>query len=215
MKKLLALMLAIVMALLMVACDTEKLSDDIKSHGERDDEKVELSRGKIEGDVYINKFLGLEFTKPESWVYSTDEEVAALVNLSVEMIYGENFKETLENNPSVFDMMVIDSLTRSSINVGYENLFKTFSTNITVKQYVEALKAQFTNVSGMTVTFPDTLESAKLGNTEFSKVVCTVTTQGVSMKQVYYLKNVDEYMCYVIVTIPSGYTVEQIEAMFK
>ena len=67
----------------------------------------------------------------------------------------------------------------------------------------------------MTVTFPDTLESAKLGNTEFSKVVCTVTTQGVSMKQVYYLKKVDEYMCYVIVTIPSGYTVEQIEAMFK
>ena len=112
-------------------------------------------------------------------------------------------------------MMVVDSITRTNINVGYENLSKTLSTNITVKQYVEALKAQFTNVSGMTVNFPDTLESAKLGNTEFTKVVCTATTQGVSMNQVYYLRKVDGYMCYVIVTIPSGYTVEQIEAMFK
>ena len=133
----------------------------------------------------------------------------------MDKILGEKFKETLENNPSVFDMMVVDSITRTNINVGYENLSKTLSTNITVKQYVEALKAQFTNVSGMTVNFPDTLESAKLGNTEFTKVVCTATTQGVSMKQVYYLRKVDGYMCYVIVTIPSGYTVEQIEAMFK
>ena len=67
----------------------------------------------------------------------------------------------------------------------------------------------------MTVTFPDTYETATLGKTEFTKVVCSTSTQGVTMTQIYYLKKVDVYMTFIIVTIPSGYTASQIEAMFK
>ena len=209
MKKLLSLTLAIVMVFLMVACNATPNSDD------KGNDKAEFSRGKIEGDVYTNEFLGFEFTKPESWVYSTDEEIAALVNLSVDTILGDNFKDALENNPSVYDMMVTDLVTRSNINVGYENLAKTFSTNITIKQYVDMVKKQLSNVEGMTTTFSDNMESVKLGEAEFTKVVCNTTASGVSMTQVYYLQKVDEYMCFVIVTIPSGYNVEEIEAMFK
>jgi hypothetical protein len=35
------------------------------------------------------------------------------------------------------------------------------------------------------------------------------------MTQVYYLKKIGGYMASVIVTIPSGYSVADIEAMFK
>ena len=111
--------------------------------------------------------------------------------------------------------MVVDSLTSTNISVGYENLSKTFSSNITEKQYVESLKKQLENVSDMTVVFPDTLEKAMLGNTEFSKAVCTTTVYNTTMNQIYYLRKVDGYMAYVIVTIPNGYTIAQIEAMFK
>ena len=38
---------------------------------------------------------------------------------------------------------------------------------------------------------------------------------GVEMTQVYYLRKVDGYMTFVIVTITSGYTVADIEAMFN
>ena len=112
-------------------------------------------------------------------------------------------------------MMVIDSLTRSNINVGYENLSKTFSSNITVEQYIEAFKQQLSSVSGMTVTFPDSVDSVKLGGWEYSRLVCDVSVAGVNMTQVYYLRKVEGYMCFVIVTIVSGYTVAQIEAMFN
>ena len=211
-------MLAAIMALCMVACDIDTLIDGMESVADvidNNEEKVELSRGTIEGDVYTNEFLSFQFTKPESWVYSTDEEIAAITNIGAEKLLGENFKDALESNPSIYDMMVIDSITRCNINVGYENLSKTLSTNITVEQYVEALKAQLAGASEMTVTFPENFETAKLGETEFTKVECTTDVQGVSMKQVYYLKKVDGYMCFVIVTVTSGYTVEQIEAMFK
>ena len=202
MKKWLSLSLAVLMLFLMVACDMGG-------------SKVELTRGKIEGDVYKNEVLGFQFTKPASWVYSTDEEIAELVNLSADKILGDNFKDAIKNNVSVYDMMVVDSISRSNINIGYENLGKSFSKNITVKQYIDALKNQLSQVSGMSVTFPDSYETAKLGDTEFTKVVCDVKSQGVSMTQVYYLQKVGSYMSFVIVTIPSGYTVAQIEAMFS
>ena len=213
MKKFLALTLAVVMALLLVSCASAPSNKDEQP----DDSKkaAEISRGTIEGDVYTSEYLGLSFTKPESWVYSTDEEIAAAMNLGVEMLLDENLKNALENNPVIYDMMVVDTITRSNIYVGFENLSKTFASNITVEQYVEALKAQLANVSGLTVTFPESLETVKLGETEFTKLDCSTTAQGVSMKQVYYLKKADKFMCYIIATIPSGYTVEQIEAMFQ
>ena len=219
MKKLLALLLALLMLLTMVACAADE-SDDVD--GVKVDEqetklekKVELSRGKIQSGVYVSEFLEIQFTKPDSWVYSSDEEIAQMVSLSVEAIAGDRFKEALEKTETLYDMMVVDSVTRSNIIVSYENLTKTLSTNITMDQYVEALKSQLKNVTGMTVTFPENLETAKLGDTEFTKVLCTTTMQGSSMTQIYYLKKIDKYMCAVIVTVPSGYTVAQIEAMFQ
>ena len=61
MKKFLALLLAIVMLSALVSCGG-----------------AELTRGVVEGDVYKNESLGLNFNKPSSWVYSTDEEIAAM-----------------------------------------------------------------------------------------------------------------------------------------
>lgn len=197
MKKFLALLLAIVMLSALVSCGG-----------------AELTRGVVEGDVYKNESLGLNFNKPSSWVYSTDEEIAESMGAAADILGGD-LKEALEKNPTIYDMMVVDSLTRTNINVGFENLSKTLSSNITVEQYVDALKKQLAEVSAMTVSFHDGLETVKLGETEFTKLVCDTKMSGVKMTQVYYLRKIDNYMAFVIVTITSGYTVADIEAMFS
>ena len=202
MKKTVALLLALVTVFLLVGCNSGRAG------------KAELSRGTIEGNVYKNDYLGFQFTKPDSWVYSTDEEIAAVTNMGAELL-GENFKEALENNPSIYDMMVVDSITRNNINIGYENLSKTLSSNITEEQYVEALKRQFENISAISITFPDTYDTVKLGENEFTRVICSATSYGVEMTQVYYLHKIDGYMAFIIVTIQDGDTVADIEAMFK
>ena len=61
----------------------------------------------------------------------------------------------------------------------------------------------------------DEIEKVKLGETEFTKLVCDTAVSGMNMTQVYYLRKVDGYMTFVIVTITSGYTVADIEAMFS
>lgn len=47
------------------------------------------------------------------------------------------------------------------------------------------------------------------------KCVCSTTANGMTFTQIYYLYNVDGYMVSITATIPSGYTVADIEAMFK
>ena len=207
MKKWLALLLAVVMLFALVACD--------KGEEKKEEETINISRGTIEGEVYTNASLGIKFTMPDGWRYYTDAEVASLVNMSADKILGENFKNALKNSPTVFDMMAVDPITGNNIQVLYENLSKTAYADITVEQYLEILERQLKSVSGMTVTFPDTYETAKLGNTEFTRVVCKTVMYGVSMTQVYYLYKLDGFMCSVIATITSGYTVEQVEAMFS
>lgn len=213
MKKLTYLLLAIVIMIMCIGC-SQPLSDDDDSEDTSPSEKVELSRGKISGDVYKNKYLGLEFIKPESWVYSTDEEIAAVIDLGAETLLGENFQEALDNNPSIYDMMVVDTITRSSVSVGYENLAQTLSTNITERQYAEAVKSQLSGVTGVSFTFED-YQTVQLGDTEFLCLSGSTVMNGVSMKQIYYMHKTDGYMAFIIVTIPSGYTVSEIEAMFK
>ena len=211
-KKLLALLLALILALTCVACANTLEEDD---DGEGATKKVELSRGKIDGNVYENEYLGFKFTKPESWVYSTDEEIAEVLNIGAEMILGDNFSEALKNSTSIYDMMVVDPATGTNISIGYENLSKTQSIGITEEEYIEALESQLEHVSAVQIVFPDELDTVRLGNVEFTRAICTTTTSGVSMSQTYYLRKTEGYMAFVIVTIPSGYTVTRIESMFK
>lgn len=201
MKRIVSLTLVLAFALLLVGCNLG---------GNR----VELSRGTIEGDVYSSEYLNLKFTKPASWVYSTDEEIAAMLNLGADFA-GEKFKDALENNPSVYDMMVVDSLTGTNICIGYENLSKKFASNMTVEQYIEALEQNFKSISGINATFPDTYDDVTLGGNEYTRVITTMSMSGNSFKQVYYLYKVDGYMAFIIVTLRGNYTVAQIEGMFS
>ena len=203
MKKLIAMLLAIITVVMLAGCNVVNKTDD-----------VEITRGKIEGNVYKSETMNLQFTKPESWVYSTDEEIASAMNLGADLL-GDKFKDALKNNTSIYDMMVVDTITRSNINVGYENLSKTLSTNITEKQYIEATKEQLSKLSTMKVEFVGDIETVKLGANDYTRAVCKTTTSGITMTQVYYARKIGGYMNFVIVTIVDGYTVAGVEAMFK
>ena len=61
MKKFFALTLAFLMLVMLCSCMTPSIT---------------ITRGTVNGDVYTNDVLGFEFTKPSSWTYSTDEEIA-------------------------------------------------------------------------------------------------------------------------------------------
>lgn len=178
-------------------------------------EDKEITRGTIDGDVYTNEYLGFQFTKPSTWYYSTDEEMAALMNMSVDMFLDERYKVLLENNPAIYDMRASDAVTGSGIFVIYENLEKSFATNITEEQYIDAVKRQLAAADGFTVDMDDEVTVVKLGETEFKRVCSTMTAYGTKITQVYYIRKTGEYMASVLISIMGDYTLNDIEAMFK
>ena len=216
MKKIIALLVAGLMMMSFASCvSTEGGNDgssDIKSNVSA--QKKEISRGKVDGDTYKNEYFEFEFTKPASWVYSTDEEIAAAMNMSVDLL-GDKYEETLKNNTALIEMMAIDVTTGTNINIAVENLAKSFASNITEEQYVEALKKQLANVQNMTIEFSDKTDRINIGGNEFLRASLTNTVNGVTMTQVYYLRNLDGYMCVITATLVSGYDISDIEAMLK
>ena len=209
MKKLFSIMLAV----LMLAAVFTGCASSNPSNGETP-QKVELSRGKIDGAVYTSEFLGFSFTRPETWVYSSDEEMAAAMNLGAELA-NMDIEKALEQSGTLYDMMVVDTVTRSNINITIDNLTKTFASSITGDQYIASVKQSMSNISAMKVEFNDETSTVKLGKYDYTRVVCNVSANGVNMTQVYYVRKVDKYMCNVIVTLVSGYSIADIEAMFK
>ena len=59
-------------------------------------EQKAFSRGRIEGRVYESDFLSLRFTAPEGWRYASDEELAARMGLSLDIIGEDVFGDGQE-----------------------------------------------------------------------------------------------------------------------
>lgn len=201
MKKLTALFLAFVLVLSFAACGTEDT-----------DTSREFGRGVITGDVYESAFSGIRFTKPAEWKYYTDEELAATMNVSADAL-NNSFLETVASLTTVYDMMVIDQSTGTNVSVAYENLMLSANADMTCEEYLEAMKAQLSAIDTMKMEFGEPSPITLCGE-EYTRVICTVTMGEITVSQVYYLRNVDGYMNFMVATLSGDYDIAAIETMF-
>lgn len=226
MKKIISLLIIIAMAGSMLACDFKTFFNDFADGfvegfegafadgGSFSGDNTGM-RGIVDGDVYTNDYVGIKFVKPDFWGYSSDKSLAETFNVTEEMIHNDNFKQSLDSNLALYDMMAKNLINGSNVLVGYENLKFTSSEDITEIEYLESAKEQLENQSGMNATFPNSIDTAKLGNTEFTRLVYNISMNGVSMIQANYACKIDSYMAIVVITVTNGYSLEEIEAMFQ
>ena len=202
MKRILLLLLTVCMLGTMVGC------------GSKEKEKT-ISRGTIEGNVYTSEFMGLSFTKPDSWVYSTDEEIAQVMNVGAEILERSEFEQKAAELATIYDMMVKDMLWGNNINISFENLVMSQASNITVEQYIETFKALMNQQAAMmNYEFAET-EAVKLGELDFSKVAATGSYSGVSFDQYIYLRKEGTYMIVITISVFDGTEASEFEAMFQ
>ena len=103
MKRIISLLLSFLMLISLVSCFMSPLGFGNK--------KTVITRGTIDDEVYVNDCMGIEFVRPATWVYSTDEEIAAVIGIGVEMLGDKKFQAALDENYALYDMMVIDKIT--------------------------------------------------------------------------------------------------------
>ncbi len=174
-----------------------------------------LSRGTIDGDVYTSEFIGVSFTKPKTWVYSTDEEIAATMQIGAELLNQENFAAQAEKMNNVYDMMVRDLMTGDNINIGFENLKASNSSNITEEQYIEVAKNQLKEQASMLNYVFGEAEKCKLGQKDFYRLPAEGAYSGVSFDQFIYIRKEGTYMIVITLTLFGDTAATEYEAMFK
>jgi hypothetical protein len=200
MKKIIALILALICVFALCACD--------ENAGKI---KISFTRGETNEHVYLNESINIKFTKTEDMVYATDEELAAMMRIGL---------ETLTNNKELFDLaattcfLAKDVISGNNVVCVMENLTVTGSSNITNKQYIEAVKAQLNGQTSVKYTIGE-VSSAKLGNESYDVLSLTAQANGVTMAQNMYIRKVGTHMVVITITVTDGTAMSTYEAMFS
>ena len=92
MKKWLALLLAAMMALALVACGDTPANND-NDNKDNDTKTEEFARGSWDGNVYTNDSLNLTVTVPDGWKIATDEELAAIMGITIDSLTEQGVSE--------------------------------------------------------------------------------------------------------------------------
>ncbi len=202
-------MLLLVMSLLvtMVGCSGLALIPDVKGKT--------VSRGTIEGDVYTSEFIGVSFTRPKTWVYATDEEIANAMQIGAELMNKENFGAQAEKMNNVYDMMASDLMSGDNINIVFENLKASNSSNITEEQYIEVAKNMLKEQAAMFNYVIGDAEKCKLGQQEFYRLPMEGNYLGAAFKQFMYIRKEGTYMVVITLSLFSDKEPAEYEAMFK
>jgi hypothetical protein len=179
-----------------------------------DDKPDTLTRGTIDNDVYRNAFVNITFAKPKDMIFATDAEIAQMLNITKEQLNDDKLFESASIS-SIIDFMVTDPKTNNNINATYEDLSKSYATNITIEQYADIFK---NNINTLYPAYPYTfseLEEMTLGTETYHKLVASVTVNGISMQQGIYFRKVDKYMVSISVTVVDGTALSVYEACFS
>ena len=217
MKKWVALLMVTTLLLSCAACGSVEAGLDTVVDAVGEQLNKQITKGSIEGNIYSSEFSGLNFTKPDSWVFATDEEIAQTMSIGQEVLDDMTaYQEAVSKMATVYDMMVQDFETGCNISVVYENLTLSGSVGMTEEEYIEAVTTQLAAIEDMEYTFGETTTMVVLSGEVYRCFSTYVSVNGIQIQQNYYVRAMDNYMNSVIVTLVNGaLSAQDVEAMFS
>lgn len=155
---------------------------------------VEVSRGEWNGNQYANDFAKVKFNLPEGWTKATDEEIANLMNVGVEMLNEEQQKlAEIAEQTTVYCMVVNDPSTSASVMIMLEKP----TLKVTPEYYLTSVKQQLEAVDSMEYTLGEQY-TKNVGGEEYIAMDATVANYPVA--QSYYVKAEGDYILAIIIT---------------
>lgn len=181
--------------------DKEEVVEQKQEIKVEETEKAEFSMGEWNNNVYTNDFLGLKFNLPQGWSYSSNEEIAEMMNMSAELL-NDDQKAAAEmaKLTSVYYVFAQDT-SGNNVNIFSEKQF----TDITTENYINALKTQLTALQSMSYEIVETSKE-KVGDIETDTLTVSVKVSGVELTQKYYIYKIDKYIVGIIATNLNGET---------
>ena len=182
--------------------DEEEVVEQKQETNVEQEKKVEFSMGEWNGNVYTNDFLGLKYNLPEGWTYSSEEEIAKMMNVGTELLNDDQkVAAEIAELSGVYYMVAQNPTKGNNVNIFSEKQL----TDVTTKDYIEALKTQLLALQSMDYEVVGTSKE-KIGNIESDTLTLNVEASGVKIMQKYYIYKIDKYMIGIIATSLDGET---------
>lgn len=205
-KGLLIIFLIVSMLFILTGCgkDEEKTTTDNTTNTANEqpaqEQKVEFSMGEWNNNVYTNDFLGIKFNLPQGWTYSSDEQIAQMMNLGEEFLNDDQKKVAeVAKLTSAYYMVANNPNTGNSVSLMSEKP----SMEVTTEFYLNQLKTQLSAVESMNYKIGETSKE-KVAGREYDTLVATVSMSGIEFIQKYYVYKMDNYFIGIITTSVTG-----------
>ena len=220
MKKIIAVLLAVLMIVSLSACGKTPTEDDVRGEQTKNEStpqnsEVEFSLGTVEGPVYENRFIGLGCRLKEGWTFYSDEQIRELNNVATELA-GEEFEDLMKNADLIHDMYATSSDQMSNINVNLEKAQMLQLAAIDLASNFEnafaILEQSFSNMGYTNISHE--VGTITIDNKEFTSLSVTGEINGVKMYQKQIAVKCYGYLANIAVTTFNEDTTDDIYADF-
>lgn len=187
----LIILIPILIAVVLVCTRCTKKDID-ETEQEKGEKIVAISRGEWKDNQYNNKFLELKYNLPEGWNKYSEEQIAQLMNVDLEMLEEQPKKiDELAEKQEVYVMETNDPSTGANVMI----MFKKVAPEITAEYYLDNLKKQLDNTKGYET---GRIYTETISGKEYKALNSKMDDFG--MEQVYYVKKQENYIVNIIIT---------------
>lgn len=176
MKKLFALLLAVLMLFSLFGCSAMKDEEDEEQESTKE---KEFSLGTISDLEYESQYIGIGCRLPDTWRFYTDSELESLNGFVLDRLEGDA-REVVENASIIYDMYAIHGNGSDSININLEKVDKSQLKNLDIKNNMETLIPSLVEVYE-SVGYTDitsTVETVMVDGEEFYCIRTTAVLYG-------------------------------------
>lgn len=153
--------------------------------------------------MYTNEFAELSINMPDGWVAASDEEIAATMNMTSDLLDlpGDAFSEKVLEMQVIMDAILQDPTNGSNLVLNFENLaIAPGGTKIEAEEYLEtskeSIEQQMSGQLGVPYEFGD-VSTMDIGGNTYSYVDASIEIQGLSMSQRICVRKQGNYMVLV------------------
>lgn len=175
--------------------NNQTTTDDNSTTG-NETKTTDISRGEWNGNQYVNEFANIKFNLPSGWSKYSDEQIAQVMNVGVELLNDDQKKlAELAQSMVIYGMVANDDTTKANVSV----ILEKPAIKITPESYATSLKQQLEAVSSIQYKVNETA-TAKVGSEEYTALTSTASVSGVEIGQSYYIRAEGDYIITIIVT---------------
>lgn len=224
MKKIVAFLTALLLVLSLSACSAPKAPEI--EHDTVDDQPAQtsateptaepekqFSHGAWEDRTFTSDYAELTLTLPdESWVISTDEELAQIMDLGMEETDSNLLEKAMMKLTNITDMMAQNPETGANIILMYENLgLNPAAKDLTVEGYAQIVADGLKANESITYTVDEPTTVTLCGN---EYLALDAHVDGYDLHQTYLMRYEGDMMVDLILTGVGENGIDELKAMF-